>query len=157
MKRLPEHGSCFVCGAENPKGIGLRWYADDEGVIHADVTLTLAEQGPPGYAHGGASAAILDEAMGSAVWNAGYQVLAVNLNINYRRPLPLNTPVKITARVVEENGRKVSTRSELRLPNGEIAVEGTGLYVEANHIFADSSVVFTTNFGQAQPENPKVI
>ena len=24
---LPEHGSCFICGSQNPKGLGLVWYA----------------------------------------------------------------------------------------------------------------------------------
>ncbi len=142
MKPLPEHGYCFVCGTENPKSIGLRWYANDDGAIHSEVSLTITEQGPPGYAHGGASAAILDEAMGSAAWYAGYQVLAVNLNINYRRPVPLNVPVQVTAMVVKQEGRKVTTRGELRLPDGEIAVESSGLFVEANHIFADAPAAF---------------
>ena len=43
------------------EGAGLRWYIDDKGVVSSEFTLTLAQQGPPGQAHGGLSAAVLDE------------------------------------------------------------------------------------------------
>ena len=57
MKLLPEHGSCFVCGAENPKGMGTRWHVREDGSVIGEVTLTVEQQGPPGHAHGGASTA----------------------------------------------------------------------------------------------------
>jgi acyl-CoA thioesterase FadM len=79
---------------------------------------------------------LLDEAMGETVWQAGYMVLAVNLSVNYRRPLPLDIPVQITAGVERNEGRKVYTRSEIRLPDGQAVVEGTGIFVEAPHTFS---------------------
>src|SRR5512145_688706 len=82
MKRLPEHGSCFVCGTQNPHSIGLTWYQDEDGSIVAEMIFCEAHQGPPGHVHGGASAAVLDEAMGAVVWRAGYSVVSVNLEIN---------------------------------------------------------------------------
>ena len=71
MQPLPKHGSCFVCGSDDSPGMGVVWYALDDKSIFAEVTLNDAQQGPPGFAHGGASAALLDEAMGAAVWLAG--------------------------------------------------------------------------------------
>ena len=41
--------------------MGLRWYVDEKGVVLSEFTLTLAQQGPPDHAHGGLSAAVLDE------------------------------------------------------------------------------------------------
>ena len=61
LKQLPEHGFCFLCGSENPHNVGLHWYVDKEGVVSSEFTLTLAQQGPPGFAHAGLSAAVLDE------------------------------------------------------------------------------------------------
>ena len=139
MKKLPEHGSCFVCGTQNPHSIGLTWYQDEAGSIHAEMVFTEAHQGPPGHAHGGASAAVLDEAMGAAVWRAGYSVVSVNLEINYSKPVPLGQSVKITARITEVRPRKILTTSEIRLPNGVVAVIGRGIYVEAPHLFKDVS------------------
>lgn len=139
MKKLPEHGSCFVCGAENPHSIGVTWYQDEDGSIQTEMVFTTAHQGPPGHAHGGASAAVLDEAMGAAVWRAGYSVASVNLEINYSRPLPLGQTVCITARIAEIQPRKILTTSEIRLSNGVVAVTGRGIYVEAPHLFKDAS------------------
>jgi uncharacterized protein (TIGR00369 family) len=136
MKPLPVHGMCFVCGTENPNSIGIQWYSREDKSIYGEIILSAKQQGPPGHVHGGASAALLDEAMGAAVWQAGYMVLAVNLNVNYRRPLPLGVPAQITAAVERNEGRKVYTRGEIRLLDGQVVVEGTGIFVEAPHMFS---------------------
>ena len=135
MQSLPKHGSCFVCGSLNSPGMGVTWYVDDEGMIFAEVTLNDAQQGPPGFAHGGASAALLDEAMGAAVWLAGYRVASVNLNISYRKPVPLGQPFKVTAQVNERNGKKVTAVGEIRLADGTLAVSGEGIFVQAPQLF----------------------
>jgi len=132
---LPEHGSCFVCGTENPHGMGVTWYLREDGTIVTEVVFTEAQQGPPGHVHGGATAAVLDEAMGAAVWRAGYSVAAVNLNIDYRRPVPLHQPVFITGQLSDQEGRAIRARSELRLADGTVAAVGRGIYVEAPHLF----------------------
>lgn len=135
MKLLPEHGPCFVCGTENPHSIGVTWYERDDGAITAEVTFTLAQQGPPGYVHGGASAAVLDEAMGAAVWRAGHRAMAVSLSTDYRRPVPLGQAVHVEARLVDQEGKALRTRGEIRLPNGTVAVVARGIFVEAPHLF----------------------
>jgi len=136
MKRkLPEHGWCFVCGTENPHSIGITMWVDDDGVMTSEFTLTDAQQGPPGLSHGGASAAILDETMGLVVWAAGMKVAAVNIEINYLKPLPLHQPLKLEARITEKDDRKVFSTGEIHLPDGTVAVSGRGIYVVAPHLF----------------------
>jgi len=135
MKLLPEHGPCYVCGTENPKSMGTRWYLMPDGSVEAEMTLTVEQQGPPGHAHGGASAALIDEAMGAAVWQAGHMVVAANLTLDYRHPLPLGVKVKIVGQVAEVEAHKIHARGEIRLPNGQIAVVGRGIFVEAKHLF----------------------
>jgi len=137
MRELPEHGWCFVCGTENPHSIGVKWFLTDEGTIIADFAFTLAQQGPPGYAHGGSSAAVLDEAMGMSVWAAGIAAASVNLNVNYHKPIPLDTPVHVEARITGREERAIHTEGKITLPDGTVAVSATGIYVEAKHIFAD--------------------
>ncbi|NOY99162.1 MAG: PaaI family thioesterase [Chloroflexi bacterium] len=137
MKKIPEHGPCYVCGTTNPCGIGLTWYARDDGSIHTEFTLSERQQGPPGHAHGGASAAILDEGMGVAVWRAGFNVAVVDLEIRYRRPLPLNTKLTMEAHFTERDERRIYAAGEILLPDGTVAVRGRGVYVEAPHLFED--------------------
>ena len=138
MEKIPEHGSCFVCGTENPHSLGLTWYQNPDGTVHADFVFTEAHQGPPLHAHGGATAAVLDEAMGAVVWRAGYGVVAVNLEINYKKPVPLGQNMTIDARIDKIHPHKILTTSEIRLPDGSIAVTGRGVYVEAPHLFKNT-------------------
>ncbi len=134
-RKLPEHGWCFVCGSENPHSIGLTLWVDDDGTLTSEFTLNDAQQGPPSYAHGGASAAILDEAMGLVVWAAGLKVAAVNLEISYQKPLPLHQPLRVEARITQKDQRKVFSSGEIKLADGITAVSGRGIYVVAPQLF----------------------
>ena len=136
MKRqVPYHGWCFVCGTENPHSIGITMFVDDDGVMTSEFTLNDAHQGPPGQTHGGASAAILDEAMGIVVWAAGHKVAAVNLEINYHKPLPLMQPLTLEARITQVDERKIFSTGEIKLADSTVAVSGRGIYVVAPHLF----------------------
>ena len=141
MKRqLPYHGWCFVCGQDNPHSIGLTLWVDDDGILTSEFSLNEAHQGPPQYAHGGASAAILDEAMGLVVWAAGHKVVAVNLEINYHKPLLLNQQLTLEARITQIDERKISTAAEIKLPEGMVAVSGRGIYVIAPKLFESFNI-----------------
>ncbi len=134
-KPLPFHGSCLVCGTENPHGMGLTWYVEEDGTITTSFALNEAQQGPPGHAHGGALAAILDEAMGAAVWYAGHNVAVVHLRLDYRKPVPLHQPLSCHARMERQEGRKIYASGEIYLPDGAVAVSAKGIFVPAPHLF----------------------
>ena len=140
MKQLPEHGSCFICGSENPHNVGLRWYIDEKGVVSSEFTLTLAQQGPPGHAHGGLSAAVLDEVMGAAVWQAGYTVAAAKIEVDYRKPVPLEKSIKTKGYITRRHGRKIYARGEIYLEDGTLLVESKGLFVIAPQLFEGSNM-----------------
>ncbi len=135
FKELPEHGSCFVCGTENPKSIGMKWFIDKDKKIFGKITLTKEQQGPPNHAHGGASAALLDEAMGAAAWVSGYKVVSVNLNINFLKPVPLGVPLKVLGYLKNKEGKKIFAEGQIILPDDEIAVEGRSILVEPEGFF----------------------
>jgi uncharacterized protein (TIGR00369 family) len=137
MKPLSEHGPCLVCGTENPHSFGIQWFVTDDRIVNGKITLTKQQQGPPDYAHGGASAALVDEAMGAAVWYAGHTVVAVNLNVNYLKPVPLHQEIEVIGHIaeVEEDGKVVKASGQIILPDGEIAVTADGTYVNAPQFF----------------------
>lgn len=135
---ISPHGSCYICGDVNPHGIGLTWYAREDGSIFTEVKLTIKQQGPDGYIHGGASAAILDEIIGVAIWRAGYNVAVVNLDIQFRKAIPVDSTVTVEARMTEQNGRKIYGTGEIYLPDGTVAVNAKGIYIEAPHLFEES-------------------
>ena len=135
MEFLPDHGSCFVCGKSNPKSIGIAWQLMAGNHIFASFEFSDFQQGPPGFVHGGASAAVMDEAMGLAVFHSGYKVVTANLSIEYRKPIPLGKPVRIQAVMSGKTERRILALGEIRLPDGTVAVSAQGNYAEANHFF----------------------
>ena len=125
-------GSTFVSGEE---GIGAHFYVMDDGTVRATLTPRERQEGPPGLAHGGALASLLDEAMGAAAWAAGHRVLAVNLNVSFKQPVTLGTEIRVVGCVERVEGRKVFTAGQITLPDDSIAAESVGIFVEAPHFF----------------------
>ena len=140
MEKIREHGSCFVCGKANPNSIGVEWYFDDENNIIGNFIFTIQHQGPPGFVHGGASAAVLDEAMGLAIWQAGYRAVTVNLMIDDRKPVPLGEPILIRGAMSGKAQRHIETSGEILLPDRSVAVFAKGVYVEGAH-FLDQDAI----------------
>lgn len=135
-ERIPlEAGSRFMT-APTPDGMGVQVFTEGDVVV-APIVMQGRHEGPPNHAHGGFSAAFLDELMGTAVWRAGHKVVAVNIQFNLRLPVPLDVEVTGRAWVESKEGRKVFTKSEIVLPDGRVAVEGQGIFVEAPHLFPE--------------------
>lgn len=158
-KTLPDHGYCFVCGHENPHGIGIIWQVafrqetpDAEGRfppgsvhIFSDFQFSKYQQGPPGHAHGGASASVIDEAMGAAVWQSGNQALLAHYELDYKLPVPLGAPMRVEAWIEKTEGRKIHARGNLLLPDGRVAVVGSGLYLHIPQFFEENKEKNVTN------------
>lgn len=131
---FPATSSSYVSGDRSGRRLSVRFFRRDaDGVLMMKVVCGPDTQGPPGHAHGGSMAALLDEAMGAAAWFSGHPVLAAELNITFKRMLPLETPCVVEAEVLSVEGRKIHARSELRDPAGEtVYCTGQALLIELN-------------------------
>src|SRR3712207_7129843 len=58
------------------------------------------------FVHGGMSSLLMDQLLGSAAIAAGLWGMTVRLEVDYRRPVPLSTPLTMRAQVTEAAGRK---------------------------------------------------
>ena len=58
---------------------------DGDGVV-GEATLGLAYEGPPGFVHGGMSALLMDQLLGSAAAAAGLWGMTAHLELDYRGP-----------------------------------------------------------------------
>lgn len=103
----------FVSG--NPEGdrFRIRYFRDPEQHLHARIWFGPETGGPPGHAHGGAIAAVMDEALGLAAWAAGYPIVVGNLNVSFRNLLPLEKVVTLESEVVSAEGRKIMVHGRL--------------------------------------------
>jgi acyl-coenzyme A thioesterase PaaI-like protein len=61
MEKQPNSRMCFVCGIENPIGLKLFFYTDDEGRTITHFRPKPEHQGYPGQLHGGVISSLLDE------------------------------------------------------------------------------------------------
>ncbi|HXO18924.1 MAG TPA: PaaI family thioesterase [Thermoanaerobaculia bacterium] len=128
--RLEGGRGSFVSG--NPEGDRLRvryFRRDDPRPLVGRAWFGPGAAGPPGHAHGGSMAAVLDEAMGAAAWMAGHVVVAVQLDTSFRRMLPLGTDTLLEAWVERVEGRKVWTRGRLLDERGAPFAEAQALFV----------------------------
>ncbi|HQU33096.1 MAG TPA: PaaI family thioesterase, partial [Thermoanaerobaculaceae bacterium] len=89
--------------------------------------------GPPGHAHGGSIAAVMDEALGLAGWAAGYPVVVGNLNVSFRTMLPLRRVVTLDSEVVSAAGRKVTVRGRIVGGRGTVYAEAESLCITIPH------------------------
>jgi len=123
-------GKSFISGNPDSQSIRVRYFKNAALKLFAGrAWFGPMSEGPPGHAHGGSQAALLDEGMGAVAWLSGYTVLAAKLEINFRAPLPLGTLLTMTAEIERVEGKKVFTHSRLKGDDGKIYSEGSGLFV----------------------------
>ncbi|WP_444963110.1 PaaI family thioesterase [Nocardiopsis sp. M1B1] len=118
----------IVSGDTNPAAPPLLLERTPEG-LRGEVTLNTVYQGPPGLVHGGWIAALLDQAVGSVSAVETTPGLTAKLEVNYRQPTPLFTPLEVTAEVDRVEGRKVFVSGRIRA-HGEVTAEATALMVQ---------------------------
>lgn len=103
----------FVSGDPEGNRFRVRYYRDSADHLKARVWFGPETEGPPGHAHGGSMAAVMDEVLGLAAWAAGYPIVVGNLNINFRNLLPLQKVVTVETKVVSAEGRKVMVHGRI--------------------------------------------
>jgi acyl-coenzyme A thioesterase PaaI-like protein len=93
--------------------------------VTGEVTFGAAFEGAPGIVHGGFVAALLDEALGMATIFSGSTGMTVELVTRYRRHTPVATPLRLEARLVSTEGRRIRTAGEL-LCGDDVIAEARG-------------------------------
>jgi acyl-coenzyme A thioesterase PaaI-like protein len=104
---------------------------DPPGLVRMRVVLSRAHGGPPGRAHGGSVAMLLDQVLGMSVAAAGRPGMTVGLTVRFRRATPLHVPLLVTARLTGEEGRKRFAEGEITVEDGDgtVTASGSGVFV----------------------------
>lgn len=123
--RLRER-SPFI-GMANPVAPPMHVTFTDDA-IEARVTLGLLHEGPPGCVHGGYVAALFDEVLGAAQVHSGRAGMTGRLTVHYRSPTPLHEELRLAARLVKVEGRKILCTATLHA-GARLCAEAEGLFV----------------------------
>ena len=129
MQKQPSSDNCFVCGRENPIGLKMHFYTDDDGCVYADYTPRAEHQSYPGVMHGGLITAMLDEIIGRTAIASNLWCMTAKLEVRFKKPVPIGAPLKLKGAITKQTNRLIEGHAEIRLADGTLAVEATGTYL----------------------------
>jgi uncharacterized protein (TIGR00369 family) len=103
----------------------MQFYDNGEDEVHSHYTVPERFQGYPGIVHGGIQAAMLDEVVGrvAMIEDHHHFMMSVTLNVKYRHPVPVATPLRIVGRIIRLRGRLGKAEGFIELPDGTIACD----------------------------------
>jgi uncharacterized protein (TIGR00369 family) len=136
---------CFGCGAANSAGMKLAFYLDLEARrARGSFVLGPDYAGGGGFAHGGIIAVVLDEAMGKLSRLAEETAVTAEMNIEYKRPVPIDKPIVVEGWQEEATGRNRFRVAEIYDLQGNLLARGKGRFV----------IVKQAHFTEAQAAQP---
>src|ERR1700761_8636539 len=121
---------CYGCGVDNKEGMRLKFvYNRERNSMVARIRLRGRFMGPPGHAHGGVIATILDEAMGKVMKIHNVIALTSRMEVQYLKPVPLQTTLIAEGKPRMHRGRRYWTVAELRNEQGDVLARSKGLFI----------------------------
>jgi len=130
FKSASRRRQCFGCGPDNPHGLHLEFELSESGKSYiCEFSLGASFVGPPGHAHGGIIATILDEAMGKANKLKDRVAVTRRIQVEYLRPVPLHQPLVAEGRILRTRNRALYNRGEIRTKHGEVLARSSGTFL----------------------------
>jgi acyl-coenzyme A thioesterase PaaI-like protein len=123
------HWGNAVVGARNAVAPPLLVVRDASGLVHAEVELGAAYEGPPGLVHGGVAALLLDHVMGATASSLERVTYTGTLTTRFRGVTPLGA-VRLESRIDRAEGRKVFVVATLSDATGRVTVEADGVFIQ---------------------------
>lgn len=102
---------------------------EDRKAFVCQFRLSRRYVGPPGHAHGGIIATILDEAMGKVNKLRHVIALTREMKVEYLRPVPLGKLLIAEGREKYVRGREHINVAEIRNQQGEILARSRGKFI----------------------------
>lgn len=122
--QVEDDKGCFVCGGENSQGLHAKFEVDKENQeASCHYTIPQQFQGWKNIAHGGILATLLDEVSIYACRSVTCNVVTAELSVRYRKPVMVNTPLVLRAKIVETKKRYFRVEATIEV-EGNIHAQG---------------------------------
>ena len=127
---------CFGCGPANEKGLRLRSYPRDDGLITALFTPWPEHDNGLGYLNGGIIATLLDchgaaavllESERRGLGTGGLSFVTAKIDVEYHRPTPLLDELELTAELLDSTDDAITVKSQIHF-DGKPRASGTALW-----------------------------
>ena len=134
--------NCYGCGPDNVDGWHIKSYVENDALVVASLQPAgYHTGGVPHFAYGGMLAAVIDcHGNAAAAWfyhraqglmlgkDPMARSVTASITVNYRKPTPMGVPLRIEARLVAIEERKVRV-GVVVLADGSCCCEGEVLSV----------------------------
>jgi uncharacterized protein (TIGR00369 family) len=120
---ISDDNHCFVCGELNMRGLKVRPRIDaPNSSASCRLAIPRAFQGWQGVVHGGILATLLDETSVYATKGLVPHVVTAEIAVSYKKPVPVETEVVISATVVSRRRKIIEVRGQIEI-DGELYAE----------------------------------
>jgi len=124
-----DHG-CFGCGEANPCGLKLKFSTVRAGEVVAQFTPRRQDEGFFDVVHGGIVGTMLDEAMAWAAFADGVWAVTAKMELRFRQPVVVGTPLEVRGVVTANRGRLIETTGTItRVIDGAVLAEASGTFM----------------------------
>lgn len=126
---------CAACARLGDCRLGLRSEVlEDDGSVTTDLVCDESHEGGPGVAHGGWTAGALDEIVGHVVLRHRKMAVTGKLTVQFLKPVPVDRPLRATARRVREADGRWFVHAEIVLAaTGAVLARAEGEMVLRDH------------------------
>jgi uncharacterized protein (TIGR00369 family) len=132
MIKLRDNQRCYVCGKENPAGLGVDFEINrEQRAISAKFTPTDDHQGYDGIVHGGILSALLDEAMGKLTVSLGIPAVTAEITVTFKAPAAPGEGLCVSGRLVQESRKLIQARAKI-MRGPVVIAEATGKLVRTS-------------------------
>ncbi len=103
---------CMGCGPANPNNLGVTVRFEGDRV-RGEVLLDERHSGAPGFAHGGAIAAVMDDLLGQVLIPLDRPGVTATMTVDFRGPALLGRTLVLEGWCEKIDGRKLHMRGEM--------------------------------------------
>lgn len=130
---FPNWQKSFVSGKASTLFQVTHWiHSTRKTLFLTKVKFLDAAEGPPGCVHGGASAGLMDEVMGIAVWHRNEHCVTEKLELRYVKLLPLHEEALVFTEIVSETPKTLDVHATIYGLDKIPRVSGHGIFHRLN-------------------------
>lgn len=123
---------CIVCGENNPIGFKVN-FIREENRTYFNINIPKEFQGYKNVVHGGIVSTLLDEVMVHAGVSEGFINVTAELNVKYKKPVPVETNLVFEGKITEKKRRILLAEGRVFDDEGTVFSVSTGkLFITGN-------------------------
>jgi uncharacterized protein (TIGR00369 family) len=136
MQEVTKYKYCFVCGDQNECGLKARFFVREDGSVESEYQVEERFAGYDRIAHGGITAALLDEVMIKAILKDDILAVTAEMELKFKAPVYVGQKLKLVGKVIEKRGRLYRTEG-IASVDGKTVATATGTYLQARGELAE--------------------